>query len=59
MCMQYFIYFLTFVGGIPPKERENGSSYKYINPELPLIGLNFSLVKDMPMSESVQPYTKI
>ena len=58
--MQHAIYFLTSVGGNPPKrERENGSSYRYINPELPLIGLNFSLVKDMPMSESVQPYTEI
>jgi hypothetical protein len=59
--MQHSIYFLTSVGrGEPPsRERENGSSYQYINPELPLIGLNFSLVKVMPMSESVQPYTKI
>jgi hypothetical protein len=47
-------------GGTPPKkERENESLYQYINPELPLIGLNYTHDKDMPMSESVQPYTKI
>jgi hypothetical protein len=50
-------------GDPPPQqkktERENGSSYQYINPEHPLIGLDFSLIKNMPMSESVQPYAKI